>query len=718
MVDIKKRKITRKDWEKAQETIKQEHKKRKDNPWRTKHERQWKEVDRQVAMEADTARYNDKNPQDWHNNIELGELSVASEVLSADFRRLVFPNNRSWFEGHVELPPQVDEQGPAPPDAKEQKFVDGDLRSLMTQQHRDFNFKNRIDLSVKEAFHHGSYVAECIEYDATKIDGNSGIENISAPVWQPHSMWNCFPDMSASIIGMDQFYRGSMIIIEYMPLSKVKDMMVGPGWMPSQFKHIPKKRKEDVRDTTDIEIMKFYGDLEFERQDGTIILPNTKTILANGIVIYHREIQLPFAPIIYGGYERMDIRDPYYTSPLIKQSPTQKVGSTNANGFLDAVDLNNRPPMSYDTKEFPGGEPDYAPGAKNGATRNPQDAVSFWTVPDPTAAFEGMQFAIRQINLGTSVNPPRAGGTSDRGEKTAFEVRKDAQGGEIRTIDFIDKFEDNLRAFLYMQHEINKKNLKNYSYYNPEMDAPDFNRKSKNELPKNVHFEVVGSKGILGEEERSEKTTMVTSFASTNELFAPLLNPIEILKEMYMDAGQKNPERLLNLPDNPMASQVQQIQEQAQQLIDEAQQQIQELQVKDTINQIDKAKAGAKVEGLQQQIKVMEEQNQLTSRESRIDEKLSKLADAERLFDIQQQFELDLENARNEGNEKSSEESEKKVEDVRKQISDLTKEMIKKDDGKTPMTVIVDNGSGEKQVSVIRKDGEIVGANVKPMEKT
>ena len=712
MVDIKKRKITRKDWEKAQETIKQELKRRKDNPWRQKHERQWKEVDRQVAMEADMARYNDKNPQDWHNNIELGELSVASEVLSADFRRLVFPNNRSWFEGHVELPPEVDKNGPVPPDAKVQKFVDGDLRALMTQQHRDFNFKNRIDLSVKEAFHHGSYVAECIEYDATKIDARSGIENVSAPVWQPHSMWNCYPDMSASIIGMDQFYRGSMIIVEYMPLSSVKDMMVGPGWMPSQFKHIPKKRKEDQRDTNDIEIVKYYGDLEFDRQDGTIVLPNTKSILANGIIIYHREIELPFAPIIYGGYERMDIRDPYYTSPLIKQSPTQKVGSSMANGFLDSVDLNNRPPMGYDQKEFPGMEPDYAPGAKNGNARNPESAVHFWDVPDPTAAFEGMRWAVGQINLGTSVNPPRAGGKSDRTEKTAFEVRKEAQGGEIRTIDFIDKFEDNLRAFLYMQHEINKKNLKNYSYYNPEMDAPDFNRKSKDELPRNVHFEVVGSKGILGEEERAEKTTMVTSFASGNELFSPLLNPIEILKEMYMDAGQKNPERLLTLPDNPVAAQVQQVQEQAQQLIDEAQQQIQELQVKVTVNEIDQARWRAKVEGLQQQIKIMEEQNQLTTRESRIDEKISKLGDAERLFGIQRQFELDLENAREEGNGKNGEESEKKVEEIRKQIAELTKEMIKKDDGKAPITVVVDNKGGVRNVDVIRKNGEIVGATV------
>lgn len=697
MVDkVKKRRITQKDWESAQEFVKNELKRRKDNTWRQNHEKQWKEVDRQVQMEADNAKYYDANPQDWHNRIELGELSKASEVLSADFRRLVFPNNRSWFESHAEL--KEDDE-----DAKAQKSVDGHVRAIMAQQHRDFNLKDRVDLSVKEALHHGSFVAEIMEVEAAKIHQDSGVETVKSPAWQPHSMWNCYPDHSQAIIGMDLFYRGSMIIKWFKPLPQVIDMMKGPGWMSSQIKNIPTRK---TKQSKDIELLTYYGDIEFRRNDGLIVLPNTKTILANGIIIFHKENKTPYLPLIYGGYERLDIRDPYYTSPLIKQSPMQKVGSAAANSFLDATDLNAAPPMSYDKNDFPGEEPEYAPNAK-WPTQRP-DSVKFADTPDPTHPFNGMQFAIQQVETGTSVNSARAGGKTDRAEKTAFEVRKEAQGAEIRTIDFIDKFEDKLRAFLYMQHDLNKAGLNNYTYFNPEMDSPDFNRASKNDLPKNVHFEVVGSKGLLGEEERAERTTMVTSFASENELFSGLLNPIEILKSMYMDAGQKNPEIFLNMPDDPENQIREQMQQQFQEIIDEAQAELQELQKSNLEKDIKLEKVGVTVTGLQQQIKIMEEQNQLTTTESRIDEKIKGLKDAERLFEIKRQFELDLDGARNEpppGFE--PEESNEQIEELQKQIAELASKIG--EEKKEAPVLVIDNSGSKKKIIVKRTANGLEG---------
>jgi hypothetical protein len=74
---------------------------------------------------------------------------------------------------------------------------------------------------------------------------------------------------------------------------------------------------------------------------------------------------------------------------------------------------------------------------------------------------------------------------------------------------------------------------------------PDFIRMTKKDLPKAVHFEVVGSRGVLGEEERTQKMSVVTAFAAGNQLFAPLLDSKEILIQMFQDAGVKNPERFL-----------------------------------------------------------------------------------------------------------------------------------------------------------------------------
>ena len=102
-----------------------------------------------------------------------------------------------------------------------------------------------------------------------------------------------------------------------------------------------------------------------------------------------------------------------------------------------------------------------------------------------------------------------------------------------------------LRSYLYMQHMINVQEMDAYSFYDPEADDDDFIRWTKNDLPKEVHFEVVGARGVLGERQRSTMMTSVTAFASSNPLFQPLLETQELLVQMYQDAGVKNPERFV-----------------------------------------------------------------------------------------------------------------------------------------------------------------------------
>ena len=75
---------------------------RRSGTHRKQAERMWKEVDRQVAMEAMSRTPNNNQAKnDPRAAIELGELSRASEVLSADVRRMAFPQNRSWFDPHI-----------------------------------------------------------------------------------------------------------------------------------------------------------------------------------------------------------------------------------------------------------------------------------------------------------------------------------------------------------------------------------------------------------------------------------------------------------------------------------------------------------------------------------------------------------------------------------------------------------------------------------------
>lgn len=573
---VKKRRITQKDWDSVSDFVKKELAKREQDSFRKKHERIWTEVDRQVRMEAiDPVKKDPNDKGDWHNSIELGELARASEILTADAMRLEFPNSREWFECHSELPPQLEEQtGQVSADPDRQKQVDGAVRAFMAQQHQDFGLKERINLSIHEALHHGGFVVEVDEETALRIHDGQGIQSLKAPIWKPHSMWNCYPDPSPSVIGTGMFYTGSMIIREFMPLYVLKEMS-GEGWMPSQFSKIKKRtnKNKDV-ETEDVELIKFFGDVVIKRQDGDVILPNSETFLANDTVVYWNTAKLPFPRIIYNGYERMDVRDPYYVSPLIKTAPMHKMASRLANKLLDNIDLHVEPPIVYDGNDpnfVRNGGPVIAPGSKT-PTKGMANFKEL-SVGDPTTALNGLTFALDQIRQSTAVDAARTG-AGDNSDKTATEVRNDSARGEVRIVDFVEKLGCSLRTFLYMQHEFNKKGLEKYSFYNPEMDAPDFMWITKDELPLNIHFDVVGAKSVLGEEQRANKMMGVTMMAAQNPLFAPLLDVSTILKEAYMDAGAKHPERLLKQPENPNDAAIQQVQQQAQQAIQQYEQEI------------------------------------------------------------------------------------------------------------------------------------------------
>lgn len=540
----KARSITKKDWQNVESHIKDELDRRKNSSFRKRHERIWKEVDRQVAMESMVKLNRDGSQVDttWHSVIELGELSKASENISADVRRILFPAARFWFEPHSRIDTHV-------VDKKKkralQEGVDGRVRSMMMQQHLDFGLKDRVELSVKEALHHGSFVVE-IDWDTQEmIFEGTKTKSVGAPVWQPHSMWNSYPDPSPAVIGTNMFYTGSMLIESYKPRYQCEQDVKSDedGWMPSQWKKVSKDEhvvKGEVR-TKDVKLVTYWGDLVMERSDGDLYFPNHKAVLMNGTLVYMAPLETPYVPIIYRGYERMDVRDPYHLSPIIKQSPAQKLASTLANKYIDGVGLKIEPPIVYD-----GNDPDFVlnggpvvePGSKT-STKG-KNAFSQVEIGDPNVALQGLEFFVGEMKekLGRPGKP-----VGDRATKA--EVVKSAQDQEVSVVDFIDKMEVSLRCYLYQQHAMNLTKLTEYSYYSPEMEDPDFLVAKRADLPKAVHFEVVGARGVLGEEERSQKMSVTTAFFAGNPFFAPRLEIDSIMRLMYSDAGVKNPERLL-----------------------------------------------------------------------------------------------------------------------------------------------------------------------------
>lgn len=614
--NVKRRRILPRDFDKVEEFINDEYDARKGAQFRKDAEERWREVDRQVSMKP----MQRISPQgqilkgDWRNAIELGELSKASEIITADIIRIAL-GNENFFEPHVEIEGQLGQDGNKHVDSDQQEKADGLLRALMLQQQKDFGFKPRFKLSVKEALHHGSFVAE-VRWEEQMMSQGASIKTVGSPVWVPYSMWNAYPDPSPSIIGTNLFYMGSMILVDFMPLWQLKKRKE-EGWLPAQVAKLKKETHENGENKTeDIKLVKFIGDIVIERQDGDIYLPNMTAIVGNGTLVYIKVNDLAYPNVIHAGYERQDVRDPYYTSPVIKQSPMQKFTTVMINRFADAVDLRTTPPVEYDGNDpdyVISGGPDLSPGSKS-PTKSMGKGFKVLEIGEPQQALAAVQFGFRQMQEGLGVSSLRQG-TQASDRQTATEAKLMEAGSEVRTIDFNITLEQQaLRPFIYLQHAWNRKKFSSYEAYSNEMDTPDIVHFTKKDVDVNAHFDIVGSKGVLGEKERQQNLSNATVFLSSNPLFAPLLNAPKIALDMYRDAGKKNPEEWVKTGQQDIPPQVQAQMQQMQQALQAMQQELQ------------KAQSGVEVKMREMQLKHSEKQAELTIKQAELETKRAEAA--------------------------------------------------------------------------------------------
>ena len=680
----KKRRFLSSDYEFIADYVKQQLGERRGLKERKKHETLWTEVDRQVRMEPMERIVKDED-EEWRSALELGDLSTACEVLSADVLRLIFPQDRSWMQPHIQLElerlivrEQV-EKGTTPSKKELRKLqtkADAELRALMTQQHTDFGLRARIELSVKEALKHGSFVSEILWQENQQYKMGGVFESAASPVWIPHSMWNCYPETLE--LGTDLMYSGSMIITS----EKTGE------WIMRQKNFINLKtfQQRNTKADNPVEIITYYGDITVKRKTDDIFLPNMRIRVAEGTVIQAEPMNN--ISIIYSGYDRVDVRDPYFMSPLVKYSPNQKLISMIANQFLDNVELKLQPPIVYngnDAMLVKQGGPRMSPGAKS-PTKGGQQDFKQVDIGDPSWAIPAIQGFKDDIQQGTGVSSARSGAQRQADRVTATQIEQEAQGAEIRTVDFVGKIEKGIRSYLYIQHELNKDHLKKYMFYNPEMGMKDFDSLSKEDLPKKVHFEIVGSKGVLMERRRSEATSMVTAFLLGNEMTAGIVNIENVAKQMYQDAGNKTPETLLNVGDenDKIQRAIEEVQAKADEIIQQMQQEMQK------IGQ-DLVKSEQENVATEQEMKLKQERYLTT--ENALREEIRKLkADMERTTDFLQ----DIGQIKDEKEKLERLETEIKHQgDLQKQEKDVPRESTEKESAPS-VVVNIEKGSGFK----------------------
>lgn len=541
---VTERKITGEDHDFIADWIEKEKDRRAKCAERVQKEKIWKEVDRQVAMEPPPRTFK----KDWQSNIEPGMLADALETFSDDVLRYAIPHERNWFKPKVQMPIDLDDDDlPNPEEKREQQKRSGALRALMAQQHIDTGLREAVKLSVKEAYKHGSFVAETRFLRFPKWHNGGSVEELGAPVWIPHSMWKCWPAPSGTLQSSSLSYQGSMIIevdSTWAELAKNQNLIN---------KHKLYQKRDEKKPPV---ILKFFGDMFVPKEEGDMFLPNMEIWVCNGVMIYAESNELPYPPIIYVTIEKDDVRDDYASSQLIKRSPTHKAAAEALNSFIDATAMSVRPPIAYnslDPRFAASGLSVLEPGAEI-PTRGNSDIKPIF-VADPAAAFNGFQVLKQEVERGTKADI-RAG-VAPSTEQTRFEIEKIDERAEVRTIDFVGVLERHgLRPFLFMQHELNKLYLNDYPFYCDEPNLPTFLRAGKNDLKEIANlasFEITGSNGLLGEQRRREGALYVTQQLLATDRGDRMVGDeglAEVARDAYADFGVKDPERYIpNAPE-------------------------------------------------------------------------------------------------------------------------------------------------------------------------
>ena len=525
-----KRRVSDKDFKRIAEYIHKLWKSRKSADTRKEKEKQWKEVDRQVAM-TPLPLVDDKgrnvNNTAWMSNLELPLQAQALEVLNADGRRLLFPDDKSSYVAHAattdEYLQRVDFQNLIAGDENEvpsqinQENADALAEASVAHFHAQYDFRGVWDLLNAEAFKYGTLVGRAKLVTLDKHDNQyRGIirDKSRIPVLVPRSIKNTYLDDSLHAV----MHEGMMIgpaTIEHTTV-KLEDLRKAArkgsadpkrengGWMPAALAGL----REESKTKPTVNAIEYEGDLLIPRTSGPpIFLANVMVNVAvgkSGPKMYrYREREFPFRSYLIHDYHKPDVDSPYGTGPLMMGSPVHKAATEAFNALMNAGAFNIRPPVKWDPSDQymqATGGPVLEPGAKWPGQSN----VEAIDIGDPTAMSQIFFALVRMYEEVTGVTKPRTGGQT-KSHQTAFAVDSEITRGVIRTVDYVRSLMFGpMPTFLSMEYEMAKKALgKNTHVYVPRYQA--YVQIGPEHLPDTVTWEVFGAAGPLEEREKEQK---------------------------------------------------------------------------------------------------------------------------------------------------------------------------------------------------------------------
>lgn len=558
-------------------------------------EKQWEEIDRQVAMKPDIRFKQLPNgkvdtKKMWMAEMELPLQAQALEVLTADARRMMFPDSGPWFRANAEMTDEflrnIDFQSLILGDENEvpsqinqdnaNKLVEGFLQ----HQFRQYDHVGRWDRINAEAFRYGMGVGRArLEEKNVWIHEAKGTrrEKQKIPVIVPVSIKHLYLDDPMPSMHSAQVLGPGHIAEDWIDLSNLRmaanrgstdpDDQNG-GWMPKSVDILEPDRDNFVQ------ILEFEGDLVVPRRTTKdIVIPGVIVTVAKGAtkpggqvsrsVVRFRFRKKPYSSYLLAPYHFENADDIYPSGPLMKGRPVQIMGSDALNRLMDAAMLKNAPPIGYDRSDqvfAQSGGPEIHPYAKWETT----DAVNVYDEigGDQSALSNTLSLAISLYSQLTGILPARLGAQTVS-HTTAFAKDAELQRGASRTVDYVRATgQATINRWLDMVFDMARDEMPRggLSFFSDAYGG--FIEITRRSLPDKVSFEWFGAAGPQDEQARLQARLQALQLAlqmdqlSIQQGNPPTVSVTDAIRQTLRDGGWQDLDAIIN-PQAETALQVQ-----------------------------------------------------------------------------------------------------------------------------------------------------------------
>jgi len=496
-------------------------------------EKEWKEIDRQLRMEPDKSlKLDSQGRRDsksaWIPELELPLQSQTLEVLTADARRMMFPDSGPWFVSHVNLTDDFLETTDLSalisgdknevPTSIDQDGADKLVTGVVNHWHRQYDFHSNVDAINAESFKYGMGVGRArLVKKSVFQDKSRGVtrQDQVLPVLIPRSIKETYLDDNPYSLMNEGHLIAPAVIFE--KTQRIEDLILAAkdgssdpkkddgGWMRAQLKDL----KGD--DSGNVQLLEYEGGLLVPiSSTETLHYPNAIVTVVVGVkdkstvsrVVRFRQKDASESTYIEFPYHSEHVDTPYAASPLMKGRPIQIAATDALTRLLMAGAYDAQPALRYspdDPRLAANGGPILYPGACIPSA----DPIEKIDIGNPTALLQVYVGLLQQYFDVTGVNAPRLGAQT-KSHTTAFAKDAEITQGTVRTVDYVrSSLKGGLTRWLDLAYKMGSKHLGQSEIY---IDAYNgFVDIDKSKLPETVVFEAHGSGGPAEEQAKRDQ---------------------------------------------------------------------------------------------------------------------------------------------------------------------------------------------------------------------